>query len=124
MLLRKRFLILYTAKRITVEEALAHPYLANLHDPAEEPVATTPFNFDFEQREFTREVCLLLFVVLKPFVIGVQAIDLQRVHIFPLIKNHTTHHTPLPNNTPTQQDEQQQTGNSGLVWAYKQVLLH
>jgi len=53
--LLERMLTFDPAKRIAVEEALAHPYLANLHDPAEEPVATTPFNFDFEQRDFTRD---------------------------------------------------------------------
>lgn len=37
------------AKRITVEEALAHPYLARLHDIADEPVCLKPFSFDFEQ---------------------------------------------------------------------------
>ncbi|KAI8573755.1 hypothetical protein RHMOL_Rhmol01G0300800 [Rhododendron molle] len=37
------------AKRITVEEALAHPYLARLHDIADEPVCLEPFSFDFEQ---------------------------------------------------------------------------
>ncbi|KAF7153643.1 hypothetical protein RHSIM_Rhsim01G0221500 [Rhododendron simsii] len=37
------------AKRITVEEALAHPYLARLHDVADEPVCLEPFSFDFEQ---------------------------------------------------------------------------
>ena len=32
-----------------VEEALAHPYLARLHDIADEPVCLKPFSFDFEQ---------------------------------------------------------------------------
>ncbi|XAR59803.1 Mitogen-activated protein kinase [Bertholletia excelsa] len=36
-------------KRITVEEALAHPYLARLHDLADEPDCLEPFSFDFEQ---------------------------------------------------------------------------
>ena len=36
------------AKRITVEEALEHPYLAIWHDPADEPVAPTSFDFGFE----------------------------------------------------------------------------
>ncbi|XAR60495.1 Mitogen-activated protein kinase [Bertholletia excelsa] len=36
-------------RRITVEAALAHPYLAKLHDIADEPVCTKPFSFDFEQ---------------------------------------------------------------------------
>jgi mitogen-activated protein kinase 7 len=36
------------AERITVEEALEHPYLSIWHDPNDEPVAPTPFDFDFE----------------------------------------------------------------------------
>jgi len=43
------------SKRITVEAALTHPYLANLHDPNDEPVAPPPFNFDFEGWDLTRE---------------------------------------------------------------------
>ena len=34
----------------TVEEALAHPYLARLHDVADEPVCPEPFSFEFEQQ--------------------------------------------------------------------------
>ncbi|XP_031272770.1 mitogen-activated protein kinase homolog MMK1 [Pistacia vera] len=36
-------------QRITVEDALAHPYLASLHDISDEPVCMSPFSFDFEQ---------------------------------------------------------------------------
>jgi len=36
------------SKRITVEEALAHPYLAIWHDPSDEPECPSVFNFDFE----------------------------------------------------------------------------
>jgi serine/threonine protein kinase len=36
------------AKRITVEQALAHPYLATLHDETDEPCASSAFAFDFE----------------------------------------------------------------------------
>ncbi len=35
-------------KRITVEEALAHPYLRNLHDETDEPTSTM-FDFSFEE---------------------------------------------------------------------------
>lgn len=35
------------ASRITVEEALQHPYLAAFHDPADE-LSHTPFDFAFE----------------------------------------------------------------------------
>ncbi|KAI7886292.1 MAP kinase [Lichtheimia hyalospora FSU 10163] len=36
------------AKRITVEEALAHPYLSAYHDVDDEPVHTETFDFSFE----------------------------------------------------------------------------
>ena len=36
-------------QRITVEEALEHPYLAIWHDPNDEPECPTPFDFSFEQ---------------------------------------------------------------------------
>ncbi len=35
-------------KRITVENALAHPYLTAYYDPTDEPVAEKPFTFDME----------------------------------------------------------------------------
>lgn len=37
------------ARRITVEAALAHPYLAAIHEPTYEPCAAQPFSFEFEQ---------------------------------------------------------------------------
>jgi serine/threonine protein kinase len=36
------------AKRITAEEALAHPYLESLHDETDEPKFEGNINFDFE----------------------------------------------------------------------------
>ncbi|KAI3986153.1 hypothetical protein MKX01_004297 [Papaver californicum] len=42
-------------RRITVEEALAHPYLERLHDIADEPVCSVPFSFEFEQQVLTEE---------------------------------------------------------------------
>ena len=36
------------AKRITVEEALAHPYLGAYHDEDDEPSHTETFDFSFE----------------------------------------------------------------------------
>ncbi|XVF20187.1 hypothetical protein REPUB_Repub11eG0176200 [Reevesia pubescens] len=44
-----RMLTFDPTRRITVEEALAHPYLERLHDIADEPVCLEPFSFDFEQ---------------------------------------------------------------------------
>jgi len=43
-----KMLVFDPAKRITVEEALAHPYLNSLHDVNDEPSASSVFEFDFE----------------------------------------------------------------------------
>lgn len=42
-------------KRITVEEALAHPYLEQYYDPADEPVAEEPFTFEMELDDLPKE---------------------------------------------------------------------
>ncbi|PCH36736.1 Pkinase-domain-containing protein [Wolfiporia cocos MD-104 SS10] len=39
------------ARRITCEQALNHPYLQVWHDPADEPVCPTPFDFGFEEED-------------------------------------------------------------------------
>ncbi|KAL2892146.1 Mitogen-activated protein kinase-like protein MMK2 [Bienertia sinuspersici] len=53
--LLEKMLVFDPSKRITVTEALCHPYLAPLHDINEEPVCPQPFNLDFEQPSFTEE---------------------------------------------------------------------
>ena len=35
-------------RRVSVEEALKHPYLAQYYDPSDEPTAPHPFTFDME----------------------------------------------------------------------------
>ncbi|TVU12454.1 hypothetical protein EJB05_46102, partial [Eragrostis curvula] len=42
-------------QRITVEDALAHPYLQSLHDINDEPVCSAPLSFDFEQNGLLEE---------------------------------------------------------------------
>lgn len=42
-------------RRISVEDALAHPYFARLHDEADEPVCLEPFSFEFEQQALGEE---------------------------------------------------------------------
>lgn len=42
-------------KRITVEQALKHPWLAQLHDEAAEPAAPGAFEFDFEEAQLTEQ---------------------------------------------------------------------
>ncbi len=41
--LLERLLVFNPAKRLTVEQALAHPYLTSLHDPSDEPSAPSLF---------------------------------------------------------------------------------
>ena len=53
----KKMLTYDPADRITVEQALEHPYLAALHYPEDEP-STQPvsaFDFDFEKYSLSRE---------------------------------------------------------------------
>ena len=61
-----KMLMFNPAKRITVEEALEHPYMESLHSPEDEPVCDKPFDFGFEsetmdkptlQRLMYQEVC-------------------------------------------------------------------
>ncbi|KAF8718664.1 hypothetical protein HU200_024963 [Digitaria exilis] len=51
----ERMLTFNPLQRITVEEALDHPYLERLHDIADEPICTEPFSFDFEQQALTED---------------------------------------------------------------------
>ena len=51
------------ARRISVDDALAHPYLAALHDPEDEPVAATPFSFPFDSETLTEETVRILVTV-------------------------------------------------------------
>ncbi|XP_042382216.1 mitogen-activated protein kinase homolog MMK2 [Zingiber officinale] len=53
--LLEKMLVFDPSKRITVHEALHHPYLASLHDINDEPVCSTPFSFDFEHPSYTEE---------------------------------------------------------------------
>jgi len=43
-------------KRITVEEALEHSYLAQLHDPSDEPVCEEEFHFIWDSVNLTKEM--------------------------------------------------------------------
>ncbi|KAF6150533.1 hypothetical protein GIB67_030334 [Kingdonia uniflora] len=51
----EKMLTFNPTKRITVEEALAHPYLERLHDPVDEPICAKPFSFEFEQQVLMEE---------------------------------------------------------------------
>ncbi|KAK6163252.1 hypothetical protein DH2020_000116 [Rehmannia glutinosa] len=53
--LAERMLVFDPAKRITVEEALNHPFLSSLHEINEEPICPSPFVFDFEQSSLSED---------------------------------------------------------------------
>ncbi|GKV01107.1 hypothetical protein SLEP1_g13689 [Rubroshorea leprosula] len=53
--LAEKMLVFDPSKRITIEEALNHPYLSRLHEINEEPTCPSPFNFDFEQTNLDEE---------------------------------------------------------------------
>lgn len=53
--LAEKMLVFDPSKRITVEEALNHPYLSSLHEINEEPTCPSPFVFDFEQMALNEE---------------------------------------------------------------------
>lgn len=53
--LLSRMLTFNPIKRISVEEALAHPYLEQYYDPTDEPVAEEPFTFSMELDDLPKE---------------------------------------------------------------------
>eukprot|EP01133_Synstelium_polycarpum_P000396 gene396-465_t len=44
------------AKRITVEDALRHPYMKLMHDPTDEPICLHQFNLNFEGWDLNRDL--------------------------------------------------------------------
>ncbi|KAI8810017.1 kinase-like domain-containing protein [Cladochytrium replicatum] len=54
--LLEKLLTFDPAERITVEDALSHPYLAAYHDEEDEPVHTHTFDFAFESVELIEEM--------------------------------------------------------------------
>eukprot|EP00753_Platysulcus_tardus_P017211 PLAT6326.1.p1 GENE.PLAT6326.1~~PLAT6326.1.p1 ORF type:complete len:397 (+),score=202.56 PLAT6326.1:27-1193(+) len=53
--LLEKMLVFDPDRRLTVEEALAHPYMESLHCEEDEPVAPSRFSFEFEKEELTKE---------------------------------------------------------------------
>ena len=49
-----KMLVFDPAQRISVDDALAHPYLESLHNIEDEPEADKVFSFDFEQENLIR----------------------------------------------------------------------
>eukprot|EP00579_Thalassiosira_antarctica_P007627 CAMPEP_0201880084 /NCGR_PEP_ID=MMETSP0902-20130614/10791_1 /ASSEMBLY_ACC=CAM_ASM_000551 /TAXON_ID=420261 /ORGANISM="Thalassiosira antarctica, Strain CCMP982" /LENGTH=463 /DNA_ID=CAMNT_0048408049 /DNA_START=313 /DNA_END=1704 /DNA_ORIENTATION=+ len=52
--LLKQMLQIHPRKRITIEDALKHPFMAQLHSEEDEPVCDRPFDFSFEDEKLHR----------------------------------------------------------------------
>lgn len=52
--LLRKMLQIHPKKRITVEEALKHPFMAQLHTEEDEPVCEHPFDYSFEDEKLHR----------------------------------------------------------------------
>lgn len=50
-----KMLVFDPNQRITVDEALCHPYISTLHDLNDEPICSRPFSFDYEQPSITED---------------------------------------------------------------------
>ncbi|KAL3665476.1 hypothetical protein V7S43_009511 [Phytophthora oleae] len=54
--LLQKMLVIDPNKRISVDDALAHPYLASIRNVEDETTATASFDFDFENEKLTKPV--------------------------------------------------------------------
>lgn len=52
--LLRKMLQIHPRKRITIEEALKHPFMSQLHSEEDEPVCDRPFDFSFEDEKLHR----------------------------------------------------------------------
>ena len=50
----RKMLEIHPRKRTTVDEALKHSFFSTLHNPADEPVSSRPFDFSFEDEKLHR----------------------------------------------------------------------
>lgn len=48
-------------KRYTIEQCISHPYFEGLHNPEEEPIVETPFDWSFDDIELTKDILQNMF---------------------------------------------------------------
>ena len=53
--LLEKMLTFNPKKRYTVDQCISHPYFEGLHDPEQEPITTSPFDWSFDDVELTKE---------------------------------------------------------------------
>jgi mitogen-activated protein kinase 1/3 len=50
----RKMLEIHPDKRLSVEEAIKHPFFETLHNPKDEPTSSQPFDFSFEDEKLHR----------------------------------------------------------------------
>ena len=53
--LLSKMLIFNPHKRYTIEQCISHPYFESLHNPEEEPISESPFDWSFDDIELTKD---------------------------------------------------------------------
>ena len=53
--LLSKMLVFNPHKRLTAVQCLEHPYLSEYHDPEDEPTSDSLFEWDFEQKDLSRD---------------------------------------------------------------------
>lgn len=53
--LLSKMLVFNPNKRYTIEQCISHPYFETLHIPEEEPIASSPFDWKFDEIELTKD---------------------------------------------------------------------
>jgi serine/threonine protein kinase len=53
--LLSKMLVFNPHKRYTVEQCISHPYFEGLHNPEEEPICDSPFDWSFDDIELTKD---------------------------------------------------------------------
>jgi hypothetical protein len=139
-------LVFDPSRRISVDDALRHPYLAALHDAADEPVADAPFTFEvpkvsaaaqlplsstpWEKRARTRlcahataHKCLARFANRSLCCVSVCACVDVYICVHVCERTHTrSHSTQTHTRTPTRARAQDMTTEVGRELMWEQVL--
>ncbi|KAG8742316.1 Mitogen-activated protein kinase [Ceratobasidium sp. 414] len=93
------------AKRISCEEALAHPYLAVWHDPNDEPVCSSAFDFGFEEEDSVEGMRKLIVDEVNTFRAAVRSQAratgaTKREDTLPVPSREDVINSPISNNVP------------------------
>lgn len=85
--LLQKLLVFHPGRRATVDEALDDPYLQELHDPDDEPVAESVFEYEYQSQTLTKyqmkEIIYSQVVDLHPEMVGhLEAIKAQHQQMY------------------------------------------